>query len=91
MKRSNTLVTLLLTLSASKFSMNTFANTELESQHTVGLQNGGGIEYKGKDTDSKGVGLSYLYYHYQFLPSYYLEVGLVGAADIDDWECKEKS
>ncbi|MBA6232281.1 MULTISPECIES: hypothetical protein [unclassified Colwellia] len=92
MKRSNTLATLLLTLSASTFSMNAFANTELESRHTVGLQNGGrGIEYKGKDTDGEGVGLSYLYYNYQFSPSYYLEVGLVGAADIDDWECKEKS
>jgi opacity protein-like surface antigen len=92
MKRSKTLVTLLLTLSASAFSLNAFANTDLESRHTVGLQNGvGGIEYKGKDTDGEGVGLSYLYYNYQFSPSYYLEVGLVGAADIDDWECKEKS
>jgi hypothetical protein len=91
MKLSNTLATLLLILSASTFSMNAFANTDLESRHTVGLQNGGGgIEYKGKDTDGEGVGLSYLYYNYQFSPSYYLEVGLVGAADIDDWECKEK-
>jgi|GEM_PF-706086 len=92
MKRSNTLTAILLTLSASTFSINAFADIALESPHTVGLQSGGGgIEYKGKNTDGEGVGLSYLYYNYQFSPNYYLEVGLLGAEDINDWECREKS
>jgi hypothetical protein len=91
MKLSNSVTALLLTLSASTFSLDAFAFTDLESPHTVGLQaGGGGIEYKGKDTDGEGVGLSYLYYNYQFAPSYYFEVALVGAEDVDDWECKEK-
>ena len=91
MKLSNSLTALLLTLSVSTFSINAFADDSLESPHTVGLQSGGGgIEYKGKDTDGEGVALSYLYYNYQFSPSYYLEVGIAGAEDIDDWECKEK-
>jgi hypothetical protein len=91
MKLSNAFTALLLTLSASTFSINALAETDLESPHTVGLQSGGGgIEYKGKDTDGEGVALSYLYYNYQFAPSYYFEVALVGAEDIDDWECKAK-
>ncbi len=92
MKLSTSLTALLLTLSASTFSVNAFAGYDLESPHTVGLQvAGGGIEYKGKDTDGEGVALSYLYYNYQFAPSYYFEVALVGAEDIDDWECKENT
>jgi len=92
MKLLNSLTAIILTLSASTLSMNAFADTTLESPHTVGLHAaGGGIEYKGKDTDNEGVALSYLYYNYQFSPSYYLEVALVGAEDIDDWECKESA
>jgi opacity protein-like surface antigen len=86
MKLSNSLTAILLTL-----SINAFADTDLESPHTVGLQSGGGgIEYKGKDTDGEGVGASYLYYNYEFSPSYYLEVGLSRAVDVDDWECTDK-
>jgi hypothetical protein len=92
MKLSNSLKTILLTLSVSTFSINAFAGYDLESPHTFGLHSGGGgIEYKGKDTDGEGVGLSYLYYNYQFAPSYYVEVGMVGAVDINDWECNEKA
>jgi hypothetical protein len=91
MKRSNSLTAILLALSVSTFSINAFADYGLESPHTVGLQSGGGgIEYKGKDTDGEGVALSYLYYNYQFAPSYYLEIGLAGAEDFNDWECEEK-
>jgi len=92
MKLSNSFTALLLTLSASTFSVNALANSDLESPHTVGLQVGGGsIDYKGKDTDGEGVGLSYLYYNYQFSPSYYFEVALVGAEDISDWDCKKNA
>lgn len=92
MKLSNSLTALLLTLSAGTFSINAFADPDLESPHTVGLQVGGGsIEYKGKDTDDEGIGLSYLYYNYQFSPNYYFEVALVGAEDIEDWDCKKNA
>lgn len=92
MKLSNSLTAILLTLSASMLSTSVFADSELESLHTVGIQAaGGGIEYKGNDTDNEGVALSYIYYNYQFAPSYYFEVALVGAEDIDDWECKENA
>lgn len=91
MKLSNSITAILLALSASTFSINAFADYDVESPHTVGLQSGGGgIEYKGKDTDGEGVGVSYLHYNYQFAPNYYLEVGLAGAVDIEDWECTEK-
>ena len=91
MKLSNSLTALLLALSASTFSINAFADDNAESPHTVGLQSGGGgIEYKGKDTDGEGVALSYLYYNYQFASRYYLEVALAGAVDFEDWECSEK-
>ena len=61
-------------LSISTFS---FAD-EIKTTHSVGLQTGvGGLEHKGKDTDGQGVGHSYLYYNYQFMPNYYAEIGLV--------------
>lgn len=92
MKRLNSFSAILFALSASAFSINAFADYDVESPHSVGLQvGGGGIEYKGKDTDNEGVGLSYLYYNYQFAPYYSVEVGLVGAEDIEDWQCKEKT
>jgi len=65
---------------------------EVKNRHSVGFQvGGGGLEYKGKGTDGQGVGQSYLYYNYQFMPNYYAEIGLVGADDIDDWQCEENS
>ena len=79
-----TIFTPLLLAAAVSFS----ASAEVESPHSVGLAfSGGGIDYKGKDTDGTGVGQSYLYYNYQFSPHYYLEVGLARAEDVDDWKC----
>jgi hypothetical protein len=79
-----TIFTPLLLAVAVNFSV----NAAVESPHSVGLMlSAGGIDYKGKDTDGGGVGQSYLYYNYQFLPHYYLEVGIVSAEDINDWEC----
>ncbi|MEW6990325.1 outer membrane beta-barrel protein [Colwelliaceae bacterium 6441] len=78
----------IIALSISNFS---FAE-DLKKIHTVGLQlGGGGLEHKGKDTDGQGVGYSYLYYNYQFSPNYYAEVGVLGAGDVDDWQCKENA
>ncbi|MCO4799040.1 MAG: outer membrane beta-barrel protein [Colwelliaceae bacterium] len=61
-----------------------------KTAHSIGLQTGGGgLEHKGKDTDGQGVGHSYLYYNYQFMPNYYAEVGVLGGEDIDDWQCND--
>lgn len=65
---------------------------EIKTTHAVGLQfGGGGLEYKGKNSDSQGVGHSYLYYNYQFMPHYAIEVGFLGGGDIDNWQCKENT
>lgn len=81
-----TLFTPLLLATSLSFS----AYATVETPYSVGIAfSGGGIDYKGKDTDGTGVGQSYLYYNYQFLPHYYLEVGLVRAEDVDDWQCEE--
>lgn len=76
-------------LIALTLSVSANANDKADSLHSVGLEfAGGGIDYKGKDTDGTGVGQSYLYYNYQFSPHYYLEVGLLNAEDIDEWDCE---
>lgn len=65
---------------------------DIKTTHSVGLQwGGGGLEYKGKDTDDQGVGQSYLYYNYQFMHGIYAEVGISGAEDIEDWDCEKDS
>lgn len=72
--------------------ISTSSLAEEKSKHAIGFQVGaGGLEYKGQDTDNEGMGSSYLYYNYQFLPNYYLEIGTVGAEDIDDWDCERNN
>ncbi|OKY25283.1 outer membrane beta-barrel protein [Thalassotalea sp. PP2-459] len=72
--------------------ISTPALAENNTKHSVGLQiGGGGLDYKGKDTDSQGVAKSYFYYNYKFSHYFSAEVGLVGAEDIDDWECKKNA
>jgi hypothetical protein len=83
---------LLTTLSASLLllSANVFAHDkEVEpTTHSIGYQvAGGGIEYKGDDGGQVGHG--YLYYNYKIMPNYYLEVGLIGGEDANDWECNQ--
>jgi len=86
MKLRTTFNSILIALSLNTLS---FAD-EIKTIHTVGLQYGiGGLEHQGKDTNGQGVGHSYLYYNYQFLPNYYAEIGLLGGEDIDDWQCKD--
>lgn len=88
MKLLNAITVTMLTLSIST----SILADEIKTTHTVGFNSGGGgLEYKGKNTDSQGVGQSYLYYNYQFMPNYYAEVALIGAVDIDDWQCKNNT
>jgi opacity protein-like surface antigen len=84
---------LLKTLSATviALSISTAVMAEVDSQHVVGFQvGGGGLEYKGKSTDDRGTGQAYLYYNYKFMPQYYLEVGLSSGSDAD-WDCEKDS
>ena len=56
--------------------------------HTFGMQlGGGGLDYKGKDTDGEGVVQSYLYYNYHFMPNFALEAGLLSGQEVEDWDC----
>ncbi len=81
-----TIFTPLLLAVAVNFS----ANAELENPHSVGLSlSGGGIDYKGTDTDSSGVVQVNLNYNYQFAPHYSLEAGVSTAKDVD-WKCDKK-
>lgn len=79
-----------VTLLALSFSNAALA--EVESPHSVGLQvGGGGIKFKGVDSNGEGLGQSYLYYNYKFSPNYYLELGLMGGEDVNDWDCEKDS
>jgi len=63
-----------------------------KSKHAIGFQVGaGGLEYNNLDTDNEGMGSSYLYYNYTLSQNYYFEVGVVGAEDIDDWDCDKNN
>lgn len=70
-------------------TISTAALADDNSVHTVGVQvGGGGLEYKNKDTDGTGLATSYLYYNYKLMSNYYVELGLLGGADVD-WNCDE--
>ncbi len=72
-------------------SMSSTVMAEVDTEHTIGLQfGGGGLEYKGESTHGRGTGQAYLYYNYKIMPQYYLEVGLSKGADTD-WDCKRDS
>lgn len=62
---------------------------QMRNSHHVGFQAGsGGVEYEERNSDGQGVGHSYLYYNYQFIPHYYLEAGVLAGGDINNWGCK---
>jgi len=72
-------------------SVSTTVMAEVESQHSAGLQlGGGGVTYKGDSTDGQGALQSYVYYNYKFMPHYYVEVGLSSGAEVD-WDCEKDS
>lgn len=60
------------------------------SKHRVGLELGSGsAKYKSSSDDGGGVGTSYLYYNYQFMPMFSVEAGISGAGELDKWRCTE--
>jgi len=79
---------ILMCLAISNASANEAYNQSDTKLHTFGVQVGGaGLDYKGDDTDGDGVAQSYLYYNYQFMPNFALEVGLLAGEEIEDWDC----
>jgi len=76
-------------MSLISLAISTAVLADQKSPHSVGLQVGvGGIEYQGSDAEGTGVGTSYLYYNYNFMPNYTIELGLLGSSDFD-WKCDE--
>jgi len=81
----------LLSVTFLALSLSTTAMAEVETEHSVGFQlGGGGLEYKGESTDGHGARQAYLYYNYKFMPQYYLEIGLSSGAEIN-WDCDKYS
>lgn len=84
MKLSTTFSAIMLAV-----SINSSSYAE-DTVHTYGIQTAvGGLEYKGKSSDSEAVGHGYIYYNFQFMPHYSFELGLLGGSDINDWHCNK--
>ena len=85
MKLLNLAVTSLLSLSL----ISTAAYCE-KSKHTVGLVAGiANGEYKSSSQDGDGFVQSYLYYNYQIVDNFSVEVGYNSATEYDGWDCTE--
>lgn len=84
-----TLALTTLSLTNPVFANKNATQLDKNSPHSVGFQAGAGnMEYKNADAKYNIIGTSYLYYNYQFANNLYLEVGLSGAADAEDWQCE---
>jgi|LLEM01.1.fsa_nt_gi hypothetical protein len=85
MKLLNSALTTLLSLSL----ISTAVYCE-ESKHTVGLVAGiASGEYKNSSKDGDGFIQSYLFYNYQVIDNFSVEIGYNGATEYDSWDCKE--
>jgi len=89
MKHLHRLSKLTLTLSLAASAIVMVPNTAL-ANHSVGVKaGGGGVDYKGKDTDGQGLGEVYAFYQYKFMPMFSIEIAGVAAGDIDIWDCEK--
>lgn len=83
----------LLTLAAGSLlslSLISAAAYSQENKHTVGLVAGfASGEYKNSHNDGDGFVQSYLYYNYQVIENFSVEVAYTGAQELNTWECKE--
>ena len=85
MKVSNSALSILLS-----FSIISTAVNSAESKHTVGLVAGiASGEYKNSSKDGDGFVQSYLFYNYQIVDNFSVEIGYNGATEYDGWDCKE--
>ena len=80
----------LAAISLLSLSLISTAAYSQKSKHTTGLVIGYATgEYKNSDNDGDGFAQSYLYYNYQILDNFSVEVAYTGATEIDTWSCKE--
>ncbi|MFC3122754.1 outer membrane beta-barrel protein [Agaribacter flavus] len=96
MKTPTILATSFLTLVALTNQAHGETNSTVldpNNRHSIGMQIvGGGLEYKGGGYgDHNLVGASYIYYNYQLANNYYLEAGIMGAADVEGWKCHQQT
>ena len=77
-------------LSLLSLSILSAAAYSAENKHTVGLVAGfASGEYKNSSKDGDGFSQAYLYYNYQMIEHFSIEVAYTKAQELDSWECKE--
>jgi len=85
MKLLNLAATSLLSLSL--ISVTAYSE---EEKHTVGLVTGvASGEYKNSSRDGDGFLQAYLFYNYQIVDNFSVEVAYTGAIEADSWDCEE--
>ncbi len=84
----STLATVSL-LSLSLLSSFSYAQ---DRQHSIGLVTGAASgEYKNSSQDGDGFAQAYLFYNYQVLENFSVELAYNTAVELDSWECEETS
>ena len=81
----------LMTISLLSLSLlSTFTHAQ-DHQHSYGITIGaGGGEYKNSTQDGDGFAQAYLFYNYQALEHFSVEVAYNSAIELDSWQCEEK-
>jgi hypothetical protein len=82
----------LATISLFSLSLlSTFSHAQ-DNQHSIGLVTGAANgEYKNSSQDGDGFAQAYLFYNYQLLENFSLELAYNTAAELDGWDCEETS
>jgi len=63
-----------------------------DRQHSYGLVTGAASgEYKNSSQDGDGFAQAYLFYNYQMLENFSVELAYNAAVELDNWECEETS
>jgi len=76
-------------LSLSLLSTYSYAQ---DRQHSIGLVTGAASgEYKNSSQDGDGFAQAYLFYNYQVLENFSVELAYNTAVELDSWECEETS
>ena len=70
--------------------LSTYSNAQ-DQQHSVGIVAGvASGEYKNSTQDGDGFAQAYLFYNYQALEHFSVELAYNTAAELDNWQCEEK-
>lgn len=80
----------LATISLLSLSLlSTFSNAQ-DRQHSFGLVTGAASgEYKNSSQDGDGFAQAYLFYNYQVLENFSVELAYNTAVELDSWKCEE--